>query len=131
MQAFIPPDGCLVAPGLVLEVILSDFLLLGVLVLRKNSRYCYGYSLKRNQVPASRLHYFSLTAPPWSLHLLPFLFSNCLHLPFGIQGTSWRLNYSLKTRSGGAGNKSLVCPGAPQGTAWFHNEGNPPDVTLH
>ena len=35
------------------------------------------YSLRRNQDPVPRLHYCLLTTPPWSLHPLPLLISNC------------------------------------------------------
>ena len=40
---------------------------------------------------------------PMSLHPLPFLISNCLILPFGTQGRSWRLNeaYFQQIRNGG------------------------------
>ena len=43
--------------------------------------YSYVYPLRRNQDPAPRLHYCSLTAPPLSLHPLPSLISNGLNLP--------------------------------------------------
>ena len=63
-------------------------------------RYCYVYSLRRNQNPAPRLHCFLFTVPAWSLHLLPFLISNCLNLLFGTQGSSWRPEvHSPKIRS--------------------------------
>ena len=35
---------------------------------------------------------FLLTVPPLCLHPLPSLISNCLNLPLGTQGRSWRLN---------------------------------------
>ena len=52
---------------------------------RRTQRYCYIYSLRRNQDPAPRLHYCFLTVPPLFLHPLPSLISNCLNLPFGTQ----------------------------------------------
>jgi len=64
----------------------------GVLLLWENlKRYCYPYSLKRNKDPAQRLYYLFLTVPPWCLHHLPSLISNCLNLLFRTQGRSWRL----------------------------------------
>ena len=59
---------------------------------RRTQRYCYVYSLRRNQDPARRLHYYFLTAPPLFLHSLLSEISNCLNLPFGTQGKSRRLN---------------------------------------
>ena len=53
---------------------------------RRTQRYCYVYSLRRNQDPAPRLHYCFLTSPPLSLHPLPSLISNCLNLPFKTRG---------------------------------------------
>ena len=47
-----------------------------------------------------------------SLHSLPSLLSNCLNLPFGTQGRSWRLEpmpYKQETRD----TERLPCPGAP------------------
>ena len=49
------------------------------------------YPLRWNQGPAPRLYYCFLAAPPLSLHPLSSLISNCLNLPFGTQGRSWRL----------------------------------------
>ena len=49
------------------------------------------YPLRQNQDPVPRLHYCSLTAPPFSLYPLPSLISNYLNLPFGNQGRSWKL----------------------------------------
>ena len=88
---------------LVLSLKLPSSTWLGVLVLQKNSRYCYVYSLRRNQDPAPRLHYCFLIAPPLSLYSLPSLIRNCLNLPFGTQGRLRRLNeaYFLQTRNGG------------------------------
>ena len=73
-------------PGLVLVVLLpgmknassnSSFFCWRFQIHRKGQRYCYVYSLRMNQDPAPRLHYCFLTAPPWSLHPLPSLISNC------------------------------------------------------
>lgn len=47
--------------------------------------------LRQNQDPAPRLLCRFLAAPPLSLCPLPSLFSNCLNLPCGSQGRSWRL----------------------------------------
>ena len=91
MQVFILQSWCLVVPGLVLVVLLSDFHLLGVLVLQKNSKILLCIFLEEEPGPALSLHCGLLTAPPWSLHPLPSLISNCMNLPFGTQGRSWRL----------------------------------------
>ena len=40
---------------------------------------------------APELHCCFLSVSPLSLHPLPSLISNCLNLPFGTQGRSWRL----------------------------------------
>ena len=47
--------------------------------------------------------------------------SNCLNLPFEIQGRPRRLNeaHFLKTRNGG--HRKLLCPGTPQGPAWLQS----------
>ena len=70
---------------------------------RRTQRYHYMHSLKRNQDPATRLHYHFLTAPPLLPHLLLSLISNYLNLPFGTQVRLWRLNeaYLLQARNGG------------------------------
>ena len=77
---------------------------------RRTQRYCYVYSLRRNQDPALRLHYCFLTAPPLFLHSLPSLISNCLNLPFGTQGRSRRLNEAkfLQTRHTGGPHRVLL-----------------------
>ena len=53
--------------------------------------------------PGKPLHYCFLTAPPLFMHSLISLVSNCLSLPFGIQGRSRRRNeaYFLQTRNRG------------------------------
>ena len=58
-------------------------------------------SLGGNKDPAPKLHYCFQKTPPLSLHPLLSLISNCLNLPFGIQGKSWRLNgaFFLQTRN--------------------------------
>ena len=64
------------------------------------------YHLRQNQDPAPRLHYCFLISLPLFLHPLPFLISNCLNLPFGTQGMSWRLegdrNVSMSRRPTGS-----------------------------
>ena len=92
---------------------------MGVSVLRKSSKIllCV-YPLRRNQDPAPRLRYCFLTAPPLSLRPFPSLISNCLNLPFGTQGSPWRLKpipYKQETWD----TERLPCPGAPQGPAQF------------
>ena len=69
---------------------------------RRTQRYCYAYSLRRNQDPAPR-PYHPLTAPPLFLYPHHSLISNCLNLLFGTQGRSRRLNeaYFLQTRNRG------------------------------
>ena len=70
-------------------------------------RYCFTYiyvpPLKGNQDLAPRLYYCFLTFPPFSLHPLPSLISNCFNLPIGIHRRAWRLNkaYFLLTRKQG------------------------------
>ena len=56
------------------------------------SWHCYVCSLMGKQDLASKLLYCWLTVPPLSPHSLPSWISNCLNLPFGAQGRSWRLN---------------------------------------
>ena len=53
---------------------------------RRTQRYCI-HSLKRNQDPVSRLHFYFLTALPLFLHSLHSLISSLLNLPFGAQGS--------------------------------------------
>ena len=55
---------------------------------------CYVFPLRRNQGSALWLHYCFLTALPLFLHSLSSLISNCLNLPFGIQGQSRKLRAS-------------------------------------
>ena len=70
--------------------------------------------MKRNQDPAPRLHYCFLTAPPLSLHLLPFLISNCLNLPFWNSGNVLGVEvYSLKTKNGDTERLVLQSPTGP------------------
>ena len=91
----------------------------GLSACRRAQRYCYVYSLRRNQDTAPRMHYCFLTAPPLLLYSLPSLISNCLNLPFGTQGRSRRLNesYFLQIRNGqhkkdlhpGGAHRVLLC----------------------
>ena len=62
-----------------------------------------------NQDTMPRFYCCNLTVPPLSLHPLPSLISNCLNLPLGTQGRSWRLNeaHFLEIRNGGH-RKSFV-----------------------
>ena len=94
--------------------VVNIFHLLGVLVLRESSRYCHVYPLRGNQDPGPRLQYCLWTASPLSLCPLPSLISDCLNLPFGTQGRSWRLKpYSLQARNGGCRKASV--PRSPTG----------------
>ena len=101
----------LVAQGLLLVVILlygmlnqvvNIFHLLGVLVLQKNSKIQYVYSLRWNQYPAPSLYHSFLTVPPLSLHPPPFpdyqLFESTLWNSGKVMETEV---YSLKGRAGG------------------------------
>ena len=38
---------------------------------RRTQRYCYLYSLRRDQDPTPKLHSCLLVTPPWSLHPFP------------------------------------------------------------
>ena len=68
---------------------------------------------------APRLYYCFLTVSPLSLHPLPCLISNCLNLPFGTQGRSWRLeSVPYKQETGNTGR--LRYSGDPQGPARLH-----------
>ena len=82
----------------------------------KSSKILLCVSLEANQGPAPRLHYCFLAAPPLSLHPLPSLISNCLNLPFGTQGRSWRLE-CVPYKQGMGDAERLPCPGSPQGPA--------------
>ena len=77
---------------------------MGVLVLQKSSNILLCVSLEGEPGPCPKAaRFFSLTIPPLSLHPLLSMISNCLNLPFGIQGRSWKLNeaYFIKIRHGG------------------------------
>ena len=68
---------------------------------------------------APGLYYCFLTVSPLSLHPLPSLISNCLNLPFGTQGRSWRLkSVPYKQETGNMGR--LRYSGDPQGPARLH-----------
>lgn len=60
------------------ECFINIFHLLGVLVMWKNSKILYLYSLGRDQEPAPSLHYCLLITPSYSLHPISSLISNCL-----------------------------------------------------
>ena len=102
-----------------LHQVVNIFHLLGFSFCRRAQRYCYVYPLRRNQDPAPRLCYCFLTVPPLSLHPLPSLISNCLNLPFGTQGRSWRLK-PIPYKQEMGDTERISCPGAPQGPAQFH-----------
>ena len=59
----------------------------------KTQRYCYVYSLRRNQDTIPSLHFCLclMNAPPWSLYPFHSLICKCLNLLFGSQGMSWKL----------------------------------------
>ena len=89
-----------------LHQVVNTFLLVGVLVLLKSSKIL----LLLCDIPwggtgtlQGRPHYCFLPVAPLSLHPLPSLISNCLNLPVGTQGSSWRLNEAcfLQTRNWG------------------------------
>ena len=61
------------------------------------------YPLRWNQDPAPGLHYCFLAAPPLSLHPFPSRISDCSNLPFGTQGSSWRLE-SVPYKKQGTGD---------------------------
>ena len=91
--------------------------------LHKNSKLSLCVSLQEEPGPAPRLHYCLLTSSPLSLHPLPSLISNCLNLPFGTPGRSWRLNeaYFLQTRNEGHG-KDLYPGGAHRVLLGFNSK---------
>jgi len=88
---FFKEEWCLVAPGLVLVSSSLVVICWGFQFCRSTQRSHYVYRLRGNQDPAPRLPSCLLTAPPWSLHPLPSLMSNCWSLPFGTQRSSWTL----------------------------------------
>ena len=51
---------------------------------------------------------YIVIAPPFSLHLLSSLISNCSKLPFGTQGRSWRLEANPCEQEMGGGEHSKV-----------------------
>lgn len=65
--------------------------------------------MRRNQDLALRLHCVSWLFLPCLLHLLPFLVSNCLNLPFRTQGRSWRTKklISYKQETGNTTEKGF------------------------
>lgn len=70
--------------------------------LLKNSKvFCYVCSFRRNQDPASWLHYCFLASPSLFLPSFPCLMSSCLNLPFGTLAMSRRLKlFSCKQEVG-------------------------------
>ena len=84
----------------VLHQVVNIFHLVGVLVLQKSWKILLCVSLEGEPDPAPRLRYCFLTAPPLSLHPLPSLISNCLNLPFGIQGRGHRKAFVSRSPTG-------------------------------
>ena len=69
-------------------------------------------SLEEEPGPCPKLHDCFLTTFPLFLHSFPPLISNCLHLPFGIQGKSRKLKlFSYKQVTGDT--ERLLYPGGP------------------
>ena len=81
--------------------------------------HCYViYPLREKQDPVSRLHYFFLTVPPWSLNPLPSLINNCWTCSLELRGhEGWTkpISYNEEMRN----TEWLLCPGVPQRPAWF------------
>ena len=69
--------------------------------------------------PAPSLHYWLLVPSPLFLSTFPSLMSSCWNLPFRTQGRSWGLE-SIPYKQGMGDAGRLLCPGAPQGPAWFN-----------
>ena len=86
----------------------------GFSICKTVQRYCYVYPLRGYQEPSSRLYCF-LTASLLSLHPLLFLISNCLNLPFGTQGRSWRLNEACFLQARKGGHRKTFVPRSPTG----------------
>ena len=93
---------------------------------------CIGRRILNHCTTREDLCYCFLAAPPLSLHPLPSLISNCLNLPFGSQGRSWRLE-SVPYKQGTGDTERLPCPGAPTGSCsvslrvhslWHFREGH-------
>ena len=63
--------------------------------------------LVRSLSSAKKFKYIVI-APPFPLHLLSSLIGNCLKLPFGTQGRSWRLEANPYDQEMGGGEHSKV-----------------------
>ena len=84
----------------------------------RSQSYYYAYSLRRKKDLASRLHCCLLTIPPGlCIPSLPWLatFWTCF---FEIQGMLQRPKL-IPPRKEMGDTEKLVCPGTPQGPAWF------------
>ena len=103
-----------------LHQVVNIFHLVGVVVLQKSSKILICISLEEDPGPCSKAALLFFDYSSLSLHPLPSSISNCLNLPFGTQGRSWRLNeaYFLQTRNGG--HRKGFGPRSPTGPAWFH-----------
>ena len=64
---------------------------------KKTQRHCYIHPLRRKQ---DHTLYF-LTHSSFVSHSLPYVFSNCLNLPFGTQGRSRRQRLASKKQGAG------------------------------
>lgn len=58
-------------------------------------RYCYMYLWQGTRTLPQGCTLLLLTLPPLSPCSIPSLFNNCLNLPLGTQGRSWRAEWSL------------------------------------
>ena len=99
-----------------LHQIVNVFHFLRVLVLQKSAKIllCVSLEVEPASCPKAALLFFDCSS--LVLESLPSLISNCLNLPFGTQGRSWRLEpIPYKQEVGDI--ERLLCPGPPQGPA--------------
>ena len=98
----------LVAPRLV-QIVLSGFHLLGVLVLQEDSKIRWScVFLEEEPGPCSKAALLFLVCYSLSLHPLPSFISNCLNLSFRTQGKLWRLKLIPQTQEKGGHRKASV-----------------------
>ena len=71
------------------------------------------YPLRWNQDPAPGLQYGFSATPPLSLHPFPSWISNCLNLPFGTQGGSWKPESVSYKKTG---DRKAFVPRSPMGS---------------
>ena len=72
---------------------------------------------KQDSVPSLHCCFLTaalLTAAPLSLHPFPSLISNCLNLPCGTQGKSWRLR-PIPYKKRNVGHRKVSMPRSPAG----------------